>query len=287
MHGEASLPEQSSDCPHPYRGEQRSIRSAEASACISTFDPTESPSDVYSPLKIVHWNILDGAVERWDLCAVWLDKIRPDVLTLCECNCWDDAEAKRRLAPLGLPHVVFGETQWGYHLCWASREPCVRFDFLTTGFWHGALHIKHPRFEAIHTHLAPGREAERVSIRAHEADVLARRISNVSGPLILTGDLNSLSPLDADCLTDVADTGNLEATAVGHLLTTGLVDLGAGVEPRWSMPTAISGSDAHRRLDYILASPDLAPRCGPARIHQEEPLPRASDHFPVMVELDL
>lgn len=238
-------------------------------------------------MKVVHWNILDGAEDRWPLCAAWLEKIRPDVLTLCECNGWDEAEAKGRLAHLDLPHVVFGETQWGYNLCWASRAPCVRLDFPTDGFWHGALRIKHPAFEAIHTHLAPGNKAERVTVRAHEADGLIRHITSVTGPLLLTGDLNSYSPRDADILTDFTDTSNLKSTAVGRLLTAGLVDLGAGIEPRWSLPTALSDFETRIRLDYMLASPALASKCGPARIHQENPLPHASDHFPVLLEIDL
>lgn len=238
-------------------------------------------------MNLVHWNILDGAVDRWALCAAWLRTVEPDVLTLCECNGWDEDEARRRLAPLGLPHVVFGETQWGYHLCWGSREPIGQIDFLTEGLWHGALHIKHPHFEAIHTHLAPGREAKRVSVRAHEASVLTQKISAINGPILLTGDLNCLSPSDADILPETADPSDLEATAVGRLMSAGLIDLGAGQEPRWSFPTAIPGHGTKARLDYALASPDLATLCRSARIRQEEPLPCASDHYPLVVDLDL
>lgn len=238
-------------------------------------------------MKIVHWNILDGGEDRWPLCAAWLKQISPDVLTLCECNGWSESTAQERMKPLDLPHVVYGTTRYGYDLCWASREPCERLDFPTEGFWHGALRIKHPAFEAIHTHLAPGNQAERVEVRTHEAGVLIRHAASITGPFLLTGDLNSYSPGDADILSDFTDTGHLDATAVGRLLAAGLVDQGAGVEPRWSLPTALSGFETRIRLDYMLASPALTPKCGPARIHQEDPLPRASDHFPVVMKIQL
>jgi exonuclease III len=237
-------------------------------------------------MKIVHWNILDGGEDRWPLCADWLTRIKPDVLALCECNGWGESTAQERLGSLGLPHVFYGTTQYGYDLCWASREPCERVGLPTEGFWHGALRIRHPAFEAIHTHLAPGNQAERVAVRKHEADVLVRHLASVTGPLLLTGDLNSYSPGDADILSDFTDTSDLDSTAVGRLLNAGLVDLGAGVEPRWSLPTALSDYETRIRLDYMLASPALAAKCGPALIHQEAPLPRASDHFPVVMEME-
>lgn len=238
-------------------------------------------------MKVVHWNILDGAGERWPVCASWLQKMEPDVLTLCECNGWGETTATERMESLGLPYTAYGTTNFGYDLCWASREPFVRLDFPTDGFWHGALRIRHPAFEAIHTHLAPGNKPERVSARSQEADALIRHVSSVEGPLLLTGDLNSYSPRDADLLAAFTDTRNLEATAVGRLLQTDLIDLGAGIEPRWSLPTALSTHETRIRLDYMLASPALAAKCGPARIHQEDPLPHASDHFPVVMEIDL
>jgi len=236
-------------------------------------------------MKLIHWNILDGALDRWHPCHQWLERMQPDALALCECNGWDLTSARERLAPLGLTEIAFLPTRWGYHLCWASREPIQTIQTFTDGFWHGALHVRHRCFDAILTHLAPGNEPDRVAVRTSEADALVAHLQRCDRPVLLSGDLNCLSPLDADVLLAEGDPSDVRDTAVARLLAAGLRDPGAGVSPRWSVPTAISGHDWRRRIDYVLVSPELAPRCGPAVIHQEEPLPWASDHYPVAITI--
>jgi len=240
-------------------------------------------------MRMVLWNILDGAPDRWPLCERWLHEIQPDLLALCECNGWDEDLARERLTPLGLDSLCFLPTGSGYHLCCASREPMELLTAVTEGFNHGAMKLRHPRCDIIVTHLTPHRTPEALARRWHEAGRLIE-LHGASRNCLICGDLNSLSPADADRLEADVDPDALRQTAVARLLDHGLVDAGAGVDPRFSMPTAIGlHAREHKpqcRLDYCLVTPELAAHCGPAVIHQEEPLPYASDHFPVVMQID-
>jgi endonuclease/exonuclease/phosphatase family metal-dependent hydrolase len=69
-----------------------------------------------------------------------------------------------------------------------------------------------------------------------------------------------------------------------RLLDAGLTDLGAAVEERHAVPTAVNADKMHAarmRLDYMLANAALAPAAGPARPLHTADTDRLSGHYPI------
>jgi endonuclease/exonuclease/phosphatase family metal-dependent hydrolase len=123
--------------------------------------------------------------------------------------------------------------------------------------------------------------------------------------VLLMGDLNSLDPwtdhteqlraLSARHRSrHLRTTGDVDTRAVQALAEAGLVDLFrvAGPGPDGldhSVPTAHGGGAefSPMRLDYILGTPPVAGLTGSCRIVSGGEAESASDHYPVVAELDL
>ena len=125
--------------------------------------------------------------------------------------------------------------------------------------------------------------------------------------VLLLGDLNSLDPgthhrAELAALGAVhrdrhlTRRGGVDTRAVAALHGAGLVDLyestGAHGQ-RHTVPTPGAreqpwgGEFARMRLDYAFASPDLAARARSCRVLVTPATQRASDHYPLLIDLDL
>ncbi|MGW5667391.1 endonuclease/exonuclease/phosphatase family protein [Micromonospora sp. NPDC003776] len=141
--------------------------------------------------------------------------------------------------------------------------------------------------------------------RRMEADWLAVTLRRTGGRLaLLGGDLNTLEP-DVDHTARLAGLAELyrrrhlrrggrtvDTRAVARLRDAGLVDLWphlGGAEPDGlTVPTRHGGAEfAGMRLDYLLATPDLAALARTVRVVRDAPADTASDHYPVLTDLAL
>ncbi|RQX59767.1 endonuclease, partial [Micromonospora chalcea] len=141
--------------------------------------------------------------------------------------------------------------------------------------------------------------------RRMEADWLAAALRRTGGELaLLAGDLNTLEPT-VDHTARLAglatpyrrrhlrrDGRTVDTRAVARLLDAGLVDLwprSGGDEPGGrTVPTRHGGAEfAGMRLDYLLATPALADRVRAVRVVRDGDADSASDHYPVLAEVDL
>lgn len=112
-------------------------------------------------------------------------------------------------------------------------------------------------------------------------------------PHLLLGDLNALAPGDYEenpealaALRSVAWTSRVASDAfqvVSRLMRRGYVDAGAASGPEPTFPT----SEPLIRIDYIWASAPLAGQIRWCRPWQTEDTDLASDHFPVLAEIDV
>jgi exonuclease III len=118
--------------------------------------------------------------------------------------------------------------------------------------------------------------------------------------VLLMGDLNSLDPW-----TDHADRlrrlplpyrarhvrwGRVDTRAVATLAGAGLVDLfrHVGTGPALTAPTKYAGREfSGMRVDYALGSAAVAARAASCRVVTGGAAETASDHYPVVTELDL
>jgi endonuclease/exonuclease/phosphatase family metal-dependent hydrolase len=140
--------------------------------------------------------------------------------------------------------------------------------------------------------------------RRMEADWLAAAVRR-AGPLTLVaGDLNTLDPTvdHTERLAGLPDLyrrrhlrrdgRTVDTRAVSRLLGAGLVDLWphtGGAEPDGlTVPTRHGGAEfAAMRLDYLLATPAVAALTRRVRVVRDGAADRASDHYPVVADLEL
>ncbi|MEO3743960.1 endonuclease/exonuclease/phosphatase family protein [Plantactinospora sp. B5E13] len=121
--------------------------------------------------------------------------------------------------------------------------------------------------------------------------------------ILLMGDLNSLDPWTGhtERLARLApryrarhlmpDGATVDTRAVAALDRAGFVDLArrSGQAPGETVPTSGCGGAefSGMRLDYLLATPALARLAGPVRVVTGGAAESASDHYPLVADLDL
>lgn len=271
-------------------------------------------------MLICTYNIfLGGRETTLDSLFGFLQQLPCSVCVLNEANGWHAKweSVQEAAASHGFPQLELLRTPHGYDIAVAAAGAYeMRRGEHTvegggqSGFHHGVLHVtlaeavEEPPLHLLATHLSP-RSAQ---TRTHEAAQLASISRTLSpAPVVLAGDLNSLSPADEAAhrellprlqadprlaqkfLTPARDAIAYEPLAL--LLAAGLVDLcrgePGGGEHEPTVPTGVGEDDMHAapmRLDYILASPAATQRrlAGLEGVVVRTELTRsASDHFPV------
>ena len=116
---------------------------------------------------------------------------------------------------------------------------------------------------------------------------------------LVCGDLNGLDPWTdhTDRVRRLAPphrvrhlrwNGSVDTRAVAALDRAGLVDLYPGSGRAETVPTALGGAEfSGMRLDYLFGTPAVAARLRSYRVVEGGEVDKASDHHPVLVELDL
>ena len=116
---------------------------------------------------------------------------------------------------------------------------------------------------------------------------------------LVCGDLNGLDPWTdhTDRVRRLAPphrvrhlrwNGSVDTRAVAALDRAGLVDLYPGSGRAETVPTALGGAEfSGMRLDYLFGTPAVAARLRSYRVVEGGEVDKASDHYPVLAELDL
>lgn len=266
-----------------------------------------------SRLRVMTYNLFEGGMasgaRRLDLIAGVIRAARPDVLALCEAQGLDDP---RRFADLAAAVGLRGHVApaaSGYHLALLARLPhsVAAFTAADIGGLNpvgaGCVRVAGlGDLDVIVAHLdyrsAPAREAE---ARAIAAAVSGDR------PALVLGDLNALSHRDGLTRRDllslplhhverhVDETGEPQFEATRALEGAGFTDAwraahedlpgseGFTVPTGIPMPPHFGGM----RIDYIFLSRVLAPRLVSCEVWRQAPAERASDHYPLVAELQL
>jgi endonuclease/exonuclease/phosphatase family metal-dependent hydrolase len=244
------------------------------------------------------YNIKDGA--RPHRLGAVLDVInahRPDVLALQELRGFGRAALDRLATATGM--AAYLAWSWaGQPVAVLVREGRVEAARRVRGpFYHAAAEVTvatdRGPLTIIGTHLYP----YSARLRLAEARALARRV-DPDRLLLLMGDLNTLDPwtdhtermrgLPARYRARHLWRGAVDSRAVATLAVAGLVDLFRPGGPAHSVPTQLGGTEfASARLDYLLATEPLATLTRSCRIVTDGLAETASDHYPVLAELDL
>jgi endonuclease/exonuclease/phosphatase family metal-dependent hydrolase len=282
------------------------IAHAEPEATTSTTAPSPRPS---ACVNLLHWNILDGAVgrlplppgggkqggsaqpkrqKRLDGIKAFIAARRHDVVTFNELNGIHADDLQALGEEVGLAHTRL-LSKSSYRIGIISRAPFdVVLEERGKAFTHGLLcvRLRASGLEVCVTHLNPQSSHK----RALEARVIASHVAGREGPVVVVGDLNTLSPLDArfhredDIATQIGHgprsdqlsrkflhpgrTGaaaQIDYRPMQVLLDVPLVDVGSRTEARaYTVPTRVNADQMHfsrLRLDFCLVNAQLAAAC--------------------------
>ncbi len=137
--------------------------------------------------------------------------------------------------------------------------------------------------------------------REQAAAALAALATGHASPVVVMGDLNTLSPLDAPAHAEadlvavlredaslrrkfLSADGLIDYRPMRRLLAAGLHDPGAAVAGDYTVPTPINDDTTHvarMRLDYVLVNAALLARAPMVRTLRGGEVDRLSDHYPV------
>jgi len=232
-------------------------------------------------MRVMTWNVLVGAEDRFDAILSRISRTRPDLLVLQECLGWEDRVRLRRVCDaLGIPddsrHTVLGPARprgsgKRYHVAVVSRPT---LDMVVTH--NDPKVLGHCLVEAVigdWTLWGAHFDSHTEDLRVVEARYLRSRIDPqrfASRKFLLAGDLNAISrrdPYPADLAAKVAAAGTDKFghpprfDTIGELESAGWVDLlYAGRKPkRWITASRDRGGvHIDYRTDYLFASPALA-----------------------------
>jgi exodeoxyribonuclease III len=268
-------------------------------------------------LRVISYNLLEGFQDRPERkpgALAWIKEMRPDILGLLEMNGYTHDALAADARQWGHPHSILVKTE-GYSPALSSLTPIEQGIRIVTGLTHGMVAGHTCGMDVIVLHL----DARSCQTRQYESAIIIQRIKDslqARRPTLVMGDFNALSRTDEKYYaassgvldhmkrldrernwTNTKD-GRLDFDVVQAFIAVGLIDLVAektgGTLERLSFPTPLMESDAkaesyfrrRMRLDYILASPDLAERCRRAAVLNGETTAAFSDHYPVLAEFD-
>jgi len=253
-------------------------------------------------VRLVSYNILDGGDGRTEALAEVIESQRPDVVVLVEADV--PAVVQRIAGRLKMDFLLAEGRKHGAAILARGRiAESVNHSLLRTEFadcvLEAAVATGGAEWVVAAVHLHPRARLEDEAKREREIDAILeifapRRAEN--RPHLLAGDFNANSPIQRvdpeKCKPrtrhDIdANGGVLPRTAIGKLLSAGYVDtlhavVGSEAETTGSFTTEHPG----QRVDYIFAYGVEAGRFKEARVVQNGLAKSASDHFPVMVEID-
>jgi exodeoxyribonuclease-3 len=246
---------------------------------------------------IDHGGIDHGDADRLGAIEAVVDRARPDLLALQELRGFE----RRMPAFAGALGLVpqLARSVFGQPVAVLVRPPLeiVGRAAVTWRLHHAAAEVTVATdagpLTVVSTHLNSF-SAER---RRREAVWLAARYAR-RGLVILAGDLNSLSPgtvLAPDALPPayrrrhLEPDGTVNTLAMEAFARAGFADVWQAAGDGWTVPTTRGGGHefARTRLDYVLAVPPLVTHVREARVIRGDETEYASDHYPLLVELDL
>lgn len=253
-------------------------------------------------MKLMTYNILNGGEAGLDLVIDVVKKESPDFLTINEANTFSGQENKllKEFADkTGFKYYELGLSgEYDYHVAVLSKYPLKQIQKLQPLMRACLISVIETELGEISVaslHLTPYTE----DLRHPEIDLILNYQSKFENK-ILMGDMNSLSPNDDYSPEMVANfndmqmkkfttDGKLRFDAIGKILSKGYIDSAVklGKNKEHTAPTAINEHSAHSdmRLDYVFVSESLVPYLQNYRVVKNELTERASDHYPVIVEL--
>lgn len=280
---------------------------------ISSYSKIEAQEKI-SPLRVISYNIWNGFdwgkdTLRHQQLISWAAFQKPDILALQELCGYTQERLEEDARRWGHEYAIILKED-GYPVGLTSKWPIKLIGKYREGFWHGMLHVQTAGIDVFVVHLSP----VDWQFRQREARLITEQLDTLSNDRYLVlGDFNAHSPMDADLdrerksLLARYKTGDAkneqyqnlrhgywDYTVLSTFLAQGLIDVSMpfiAPSERFSFPTpaltniwqTASEIKRHReRIDFMLASPELAERCVYSRILDGPETEGLSDHYPVV-----
>ena len=255
-------------------------------------------------MKIATYNV-NGINGRLANLLAWLDRARPDAVTLQELKAPDDKFPAATLEKAGYGAVWHGQSRWnGVAILARGCEPVLTrrsfpgdptpeasryIEAAVGGVLIGGLYLPNgnpwpgPKFDT--------KLAWFAAFDAHAATLLAAGV-----PVVLAGDYNVV-PTDFDLYRPGALDGNAlvqpePRAAFAAVVAQGWTDALRHLHPDrpmftfWDYFRHAFARDAGMRLDHLLLSPDVAARLTAAGVDRDaRGAPGSSDHAPAWITL--
>jgi len=244
--------------------------------------------------RLLTYNIRKGGTGREALITDVINACTPDLVLLQEATRPSTIE---RIA--GDTGMVQWSARAGHSLGFMSRRPVEHHA------WHRPRFSRHAFIEIVPAgttlrlfglHLSAVHSAWTESRRMFELRALLRGIQrHQEGPHLLAGDFNTLAPgeiLDVQKLPSRLrplvwlSGGRIRWRTIQLVMDSGYVDGYRAKhvrQPGWTFPTW----DPHVRLDYVFLPAAFADYLTSCEIVDGPGAVRASDHFPLLVQLDI
>jgi len=253
-------------------------------------------------LRTIQYNVLDGGHDhdRFRQIGEWLSRQSCNVAGFNELNGWSGEQLAEQAAVWGHSHCFVYEKQTSpYRIGITADSPIEWLGNVDTGFEHGLLHVRIGGIHYLITHLSSADSTK----REQEAAMITQWVEGIDEPLVVMGDLNTLSPYDHSVyeqgglyhsLIDneklarkFIKNGSFNYNPMHILLGAGLADTGCTGGFEHSVPTAFNQDAMHAaklRLDYILVNDTLMKRGAKSRIIRDAEVDGLSDHYPILCE---
>lgn len=233
----------------------------------------------------------------------WLDRHRPDYLCLQELRAWPEQVDHELISPAGYNSRWVNAKKKGYSGVAVYSKPAVDKYVEGTGLEWGdeegrVLRADFPDLTVVSAYIPSGSSSEeRQGMKYEYMDHFlgyTRKLLQLKRPVIVCGDVN-IAHTELDIHNPKGNAKNSgflpeEREWMTKLLRQGWVDVLRSLHPHepglyswWSNRGRAREKDLGWRIDYVLASPDLAARARHGWIDKKAGL---SDHAPVIIEFE-
>lgn len=253
-------------------------------------------------LKVLTWNVWNGFMNPLDNTpddlsysdetfnysygngTAWVKSQNPDVCIFTEFKYFETVEKQKAfLDKIGHDYFVILKT-YGYPIAVSSKRPIKIVEKYIPSVGHGYLVVRTFGVTFIGAHLHPGAVDNRIA----EVERIMQNVKKFidSGEsVILMGDFNNRAESDA-AFYDARGDVKQDYRPMNMLLADGLLfdlfaESGRDFQGTYYAP---SSAEARERIDYILASRDIAGFCSNVFVADTPELCKSSDHLPVVAE---
>lgn len=265
-----------------------------------------------SALRIITYNIYQGmrldTTENKARFTEWVREQDPDVLALQEVKSVTQSELEDLARKYHHPYAVILK-EGGSPVALTSKYPIVSVQRVAGNMHHGFILAKVRGFSIMVVHLSPFTFWK----RREETDLILAtvRSQSLGKKLVLLGDFNAVSPADSVYYKDgklavqkAEDgkkydyhenlvNGQLDYEVIERVLNEGFSDVIETYRPKYdhTYPTGYGLKKypykEMQRIDYIFVSDSLIDHVTNAEIIKDSFTDFYSDHYPIMMELDL